>query len=38
MCVFCGAAPVVIGATAVAQDKQRKKLESSAFYHTRYPS
>lgn len=26
MCMFCAAMPVVVSATAVAQDKQRRKL------------
>jgi hypothetical protein len=29
MCMFCAAMPVVVGATAVAQDKQRKNIEQA---------
>lgn len=38
MCMFCAAMPVVVGATAVAQGEQRKKLtraESHEAFATR---
>jgi hypothetical protein len=29
MCMFCAAMPIVVGATAVAQDKQRKNIQQA---------